>query len=340
LNLQPPPILHLETHHIQAGVDEKGKGRMAMAEIEAEDIIWEGDQETPFDDPNEDNGGLTLAEKDEQSQRDAELSFLLLAQDLLEQGVPQEQVASYAFQTQLLSMSPQTPPASAFPIHSPLSLSSHCVEVKPDLDRIAHLTIDEVATRRLQPAYGPHYSPEPSTSQAGSPILAVRRLSISSTISSVSTSSASSAAHSSSYTLEEEGELVAKMQQVLDERYEANKVTLLCDLDKQANKRQKLEQAKHRWDTWRHRFGLGLAGGLDEKLAIRDPQHHDRSSLSFPFDPPNEVRFLPAAHSRGYQHDKGSAGHTPKGLIARGEPDQSHISPQGTGTSGAYTSRD
>jgi hypothetical protein len=313
-----------------AGTDEKGKGRMAITKMEAEEIIWESDQETPFDDPSEDNGGLTLAEKDEQSRRDAELSFLLLAQELLEQGVPQEQVASYAFQTQLLAMSPPRAPTLAVPIHSPASLSSHCVEGKPDLDRIAQLTIDGVATRPLPPAYGPHYSPEPSTSQAGSPILAVRRLSISSTISSVSTSSASSAALSSSYTVEEEGELVARMQQVLDERYEANKVALLCDLDKQANKRQKLEQAKHRWDMWRHRFGLGLAGGLDEKLAIRDSQHHGHSTLSFPFDLADDVRFTPGGgHSRGYQHDKGSAGHTPQGPMTRGGPDQSHLSPQG-----------
>jgi hypothetical protein len=271
---------------------------MAVTQLEAGAIIWESGQETAFDDTLDDCGGLTRGEKEEQSRRDAQLSLLLLAQELLEQGVPQEEVASYVFQTQAFVISSNQAPALPSTLLSPVSSFRHYAGEKPDLGRIAQLTVDEVAKRRLPPAYGPHYSPEPSTSQAGSPILAVRRPSISSTISNISTTSTSSATSSGSYTLEEEEELVEKMQQFLDEQYEANKVAILSDLENEAQRKQILAQGgrSRRWDIWRQRLGLGLVGGgPDENWTTKDLQHHGnfRSSLPSPqLDLPNNVRFL------------------------------------------------
>ena len=295
---------------------------MAITELEPEAIMRDGTEEGFFGDSNDDGEGLTREEKNEQSRRDAELSMMLLAEELLEQGVPQEEIASYALQTQLLAMSSQSILTSPSLLKSPeISPSRGHEEDRLDLNCIAQLTVEGVATRPLPPAYGPLYSPEPSTSQAGSPIHVLRRLSISSTVSSVSTSSAPSTVASSSYTLEDEEELMEKVQQVLDERYEATRATILADLEKQAEKTQKPEHV-HRTHPWANgRLGTinrrtddveALAHAIEEKR-VGGKDHGETFPIPFPSPPPLLDRYCSRPFGRGPRRSHGGCdvGHLP-----------------------------
>lgn len=264
---EPPDYIHypglsksapnsIETYHCPLLDEDKGKARAVLVEPEDDDVTVDLEQEIFNDIFNDDEECLTREEKEEQSRRDAEWSLMLLAQELSEQGVPREEIESYIYQSQLLASSPSIP-ALHSPYHSPRALGP--VDDQLDLDRIAKLTVDGIATRPLPPAYGPNYSPEPSTSQAGSPILAVRRASISSVSSDASTRSGSSAAPSGTYTNEEEEELIAKMQKVMDDFYEANKAAILSDVDQQERRRKRrVDRAarKESWPNWRYHFGM------------------------------------------------------------------------------------
>ena len=248
-----------------------------------EDVTAPGaNLETLVEAPDDGGDGLTRADKDEQSRRDAEWSLMLLAQELLEQGVPQEEIGSYVYQSQRLV--PSSLPILLPPFHSPTA--SIVSDDKLDLDHIAKLTVNDVATRHLPPAYGPNYSPEPSTSQAGSPILAVRRASISSINSSTSASSALSNSISSTYTSEEEEELVVKMQAFLDECYEANKAAILSEVDHQERKRQmRMERAALKddgWRGWRYHFGMSSDGGIQLASGLDGNWIHGLTNLRFP----------------------------------------------------------
>ncbi|KAG8844461.1 hypothetical protein FRB91_002610 [Serendipita sp. 411] len=154
----------------------KGKGR--VVEILAAD----GHEHTWLEDaPHTPSRDLDDMGLDEISRRDEELALAITIEDLRSEGCTDAEVQQYLVQLKALSaqkveensrsFSPSLPMERALPaLTSPVYETYHAVES----------IIDPLANRKLPPAYGPDYTPEASTSSAGSPVLTSRRLSVSS----------------------------------------------------------------------------------------------------------------------------------------------------------------
>ncbi|KAG8804040.1 hypothetical protein FRC17_006054 [Serendipita sp. 399] len=150
----------------------KGKGRLI------EDPPADNEEATRLDDissmPSQD---LNDVDKEEISRRDEEVALAIMIEDLRAEGYSDVDVQQYLLQIQILSAQE----ATNDPRDSSFSHMREGVQTNiSDVHQVADGIMDSLLTRKLPPAYGEDYAPEPSTSSAGSPVLAARRLSISS----------------------------------------------------------------------------------------------------------------------------------------------------------------
>ena len=157
---------------------EKGKWRMPVEDEGATPEPLDNGEPHVEDSPRD----LTELERNDITRQDEELAMALLFEDLREQGYSAEQIEEYAIKLQVMQMQgAQDNQQQSAPIHTP-SRSNSIVQMESErsIKKVADNILETYMTRDLPPAYGPNYTPEPSTSTAGSPILAARRLSVSS----------------------------------------------------------------------------------------------------------------------------------------------------------------